>query len=392
MEAAVAGVGAAAVPRGPAESEFARFAHAYGHRLRAVVSCAAAVLAVLAMPVRDIPLAAVLAAAAIGWNLLYYRVGTRRPGSRALLVADLGVLTALCLSQALTVPDTQTMHGSTWILVTVSIAAVAYQTTETVRAALVASLVLAMADLAGAALDRADGWTYALPNAGWLLVEALLARGLYQLILFRSRSADTVAATMAAERREHAVDEALRREEREYLATLHDTACATLLMASVRGEAIRPEVLAAQAREDLQRLTSERVTTGGADVAGELAAELAGHALHVDSSLGEPPGEPLGRAWSPAVAALRDSLGEALRNVARHAGVDRAGVTAYRSGDTLVVTVTDEGGGFRPDSVPEHRRGLARSVVGRMAAVGGRATISSRPGQGTTVRLEWPHG
>lgn len=378
-------------PAGPAEAEFARFAHAYGHRLRAVVSCAAAALAVLAMPVRDVPAAAAIAAAAILWNLLYYRAGTRNPGSRFLLAADLTALTALCLSQALTVPDSQTTHGSTWILVTVSIAAVAYQTTESVRAAFIGSFVLAGADLAGAALDRADGWTYALPNVGWLLVEATLARGLYQLILRRSRDADTVAVTMAAERRAHAVDEALRREEREYLATLHDTACATLLMASVRGEAIRADVLATQAREDLSRLTSDRVTTGGADVADELAAELAGHPLRVDGALGEPLGEPLGSAWGPAVAALRDSLGEALRNVARHAGVDSARVTASRSGVRLVVTVTDEGRGFRPDGVPEHRRGLARSVVGRMAAVGGRATVTSRPGQGTTVRLEWPH-
>lgn len=378
--------------RGPAESEFARFAHAYGHRLRAVVSCAAAMLAVLAMPVGEIPAAAGLAAAAILWNLVYYRAGTRNPGSRLLLAADLTALTALCLTQALTVPDSQTMHGSTWILVTISIAAVAYQTTESVSAAFVATLVLGAADLVGAALDRQDGWTYALPNVGWLLVEAALARGLYQLILRRSRDADTVAAAMAAERREHAVGEALRREEREYLATLHDTACATLLMASVRGEAIRPEVLAVQAREDLSRLTSDRVTTGGADVADELSAELAGHPLPVHSALGEPLGEPLGRAWSPAVSALRDSMGEALRNVARHAGVDSARVTASREGDVLTVTVTDEGRGFAPERVPEHRRGLARSVIGRMAAVGGRATVTSRPGQGTTVRLEWPHG
>lgn len=77
--------------------------------------------------------------------------------------------------------------------------------------------------------------------------------------------------------------------------------------------------------------------------------------------------------------------GEALRNVARHAGVDTATVRAGRRGDRAIVTVGDGGAGFDVTRVPDHRYGLARSVVDRMAAVG------SRPGHGTEVRLEWPH-
>ncbi|MGW2328399.1 hypothetical protein ACWC5C_21935 [Streptomyces sp. NPDC001700] len=49
------------------------------------------------------------------------------------------------------------------------------------------------------------------------------------------------------------------------------------------------------------------------------------------------------------------------------------------------MTVGDGGAGFDVTRVPDHRYGLARSVVDRMAAVG------SRPGHGTEVRLEWPH-
>jgi signal transduction histidine kinase len=55
------------------------------------------------------------------------------------------------------------------------------------------------------------------------------------------------------------------------------------------------------------------------------------------------------------------------------------------------VRVTDAGRGFDVGAVSDHRRGIRGSVVERMAAVGGRAEVTSRPGR-TTVRLEWPSG
>jgi signal transduction histidine kinase len=89
---------------------------------------------------------------------------------------------------------------------------------------------------------------------------------------------------------------------------------------------------------------------------------------------------------------LRGGLGEALRNVARYAGVDVVRVTARRAGDVILVTVADSGVGFDLERIPSHRIGIKRSIRGRMWNVGGRATVESRPGHGTTVRLEWPRG
>nr|MBA2497054.1 histidine kinase [Acidimicrobiia bacterium] len=82
---------------------------------------------------------------------------------------------------------------------------------------------------------------------------------------------------------------------------------------------------------------------------------------------------------------------EALANVAKHAGVDRA--TMFAEADdagALVCSVTDQGNGFDPSTA--NRRGLATSVEARMAAIGGSSLVASRPGGGTEVRLEAPTG
>ena len=49
--------------------------------------------------------------------------------------------------------------------------------------------------------------------------------------------------------------------------------------------------------------------------------------------------------------------------------------------------VRDRGPGFDPRRVPEDRRGLRESIVGRMDRHGGRAVVHSAPGAGTEVEL-----
>jgi signal transduction histidine kinase len=94
----------------------------------------------------------------------------------------------------------------------------------------------------------------------------------------------------------------------------------------------------------------------------------------------------------PAVVAVAVSHGtrEALTNVIRHAEVDAAAIAVYRDGETVAIEVSDEGKGFDPRRTPEHRYGVTRSLIARMARLGGRASVLSRPGAGTLVRMEWP--
>ncbi|MFI2435640.1 sensor histidine kinase [Streptomyces sp. NPDC018693] len=371
---------------GPAEREYTGFARRYAGRIRLVVVVLCAVLGAVAMPLGPLP--AAVALGVIGWSVVEYRLARtgRRPG--LVLTADTAVMTALCLGQGLTVPAAQTLHGNTWVLVMISMVMTAHQLMYPPVPALSVAVLLAAADLAGAALDRPEGWTYALPNASWLLVQAALAQALHRFVLRRSRSADAAAAAAAKERRGYEVARAQQRAEREFLATLHDTACATLLMVSLHGRDLDPGVLRGQAAKDLRTLTAATLhsTTGEADVADALRAETVGRPLSVRTEFD--PG--LGAMWRPAVMALCGSVGEALRNVERHAGVDRATVTASRVGERVLVTVSDEGAGFDPARVPEHCRGLEGSIMERMASVGGGATVDSRPGEGTRIRLEWP--
>jgi signal transduction histidine kinase len=93
---------------------------------------------------------------------------------------------------------------------------------------------------------------------------------------------------------------------------------------------------------------------------------------------------------SPVADQLAACVGEALRNVERHAGTGEADVTVTGGEGWAVVKITDRGHGFDPAATPPSRRGIRESITGRMLEAGGRAAIASRPGAGTTVTVSWP--
>jgi signal transduction histidine kinase len=79
-------------------------------------------------------------------------------------------------------------------------------------------------------------------------------------------------------------------------------------------------------------------------------------------------------------------ISEALANVARHARASKAEVTACRDGTELVVQVRDDGIGGAPARGGSGLTGLAD----RVAALGGRLTITSPADGGTTIRADLP--
>ncbi|HEX3042461.1 MAG TPA: sensor histidine kinase, partial [Solirubrobacterales bacterium] len=80
---------------------------------------------------------------------------------------------------------------------------------------------------------------------------------------------------------------------------------------------------------------------------------------------------------------------EALNNAARHSGAKHVEVRLRRSEDGgVVLSVADDGRGFAFD---ESESGLGiGGMRERALLVGGELTIESRPGAGTTVRLDVP--
>jgi len=79
-------------------------------------------------------------------------------------------------------------------------------------------------------------------------------------------------------------------------------------------------------------------------------------------------------------------ISEALANVARHAQASKAEVIADTDGTRLIVEVRDDGIGGAPARGGSGLTGLAD----RVAALGGRLTITSPVGGGTTIRADLP--
>ncbi|MFH9132116.1 GAF domain-containing sensor histidine kinase [Streptomyces sp. NPDC017524] len=84
---------------------------------------------------------------------------------------------------------------------------------------------------------------------------------------------------------------------------------------------------------------------------------------------------------------------EALHNALRHSGAERVSVTLVRRGTDTVLRVTDDGAGFDPTAVRRAGRHLGLvSMRHRANSVGGRLTVASEPGKGTTIEMEVPGG
>ena len=84
---------------------------------------------------------------------------------------------------------------------------------------------------------------------------------------------------------------------------------------------------------------------------------------------------------------------EALHNALRHAEAARVAVTLARHGQGARLTVADDGRGFDPATVRSAGRHLGLvSMRDRAAGVGGALTVTSAPGEGTTIAMEVPGG
>jgi two-component system, NarL family, sensor kinase len=80
---------------------------------------------------------------------------------------------------------------------------------------------------------------------------------------------------------------------------------------------------------------------------------------------------------------------EALANVAKHAKAREATLSLHRTGKRLRLVVSDAGTGFRVQGARRRGFGLT-GLEDRARLVGGRATIRSAPGRGTTVSVTVP--
>jgi hypothetical protein len=90
----------------------------------------------------------------------------------------------------------------------------------------------------------------------------------------------------------------------------------------------------------------------------------------------------------PAASMLLGAAREALTNVAKHAGVGEAWLTAVGEEGGVRLTVVDRGDGFDPAAAPAGR-GLIRELRHSVIETGGTVDVTSSRGHGTVVEVLW---
>lgn len=121
----------------------------------------------------------------------------------------------------------------------------------------------------------------------------------------------------------------------------------------------------------------------------QLAAAFTAPGLTVTADLAPPEGRPpSGRLPAAVEVAAYRIAAEALTNVVRHARARRARLRMRATGHALDLVIEDDGRGPGPPARPD---GLGvRSMAERAAEIGGRCTVTPRPGGGTRVHAVLP--
>jgi signal transduction histidine kinase len=97
------------------------------------------------------------------------------------------------------------------------------------------------------------------------------------------------------------------------------------------------------------------------------------------------------KVYAPALStAIFRIVQEALTNVMRHAAASQVKVNLEKKGDTLVVEVRDNGIGIKEGRIIDTKSLGLIGIRERVLLLGGEASISGKPGEGTLVRVILP--
>ncbi len=356
-----------------------------------VVRIAAALYAVAAFATRPDPYPHptpgwLVLGALVVWSVLVALL-PRRAGW--LVVTDLVIAVVAVAMTAVVDTPALASHTNTLPLIWPAAAVMAWAVWRGWAAGVLAGLIVGVADM--------------------LVVDPITRRTLHNLVLLVMAGGTVGFATQLYERLRRqaaaAVEAAAAARERERLARdIHDSVLQVLSYVQRRGSDIGGEAgelgrMAGEQEVRLRALISGRAPdrdnspgavgqAGEVDLLGALRA-LAGPRVEVNGPAGPVllPGE--------QCRGLAAAVGACLDNVARHAGpAARAWVLVEDEPEAVTVSVRDDGVGFdsqrEQQAAEQGRLGLAQSVRGRLADLGGAVTVWSAPGEGVEIELRLP--
>ncbi len=332
-------------------------------------------------------LAWTLCAALLGWSaacaLAYLRGFGRRPGW---VIAEIVIVVALMWSNRLVASaqwaaDNQTWPTTLWAANPIISAALQFGPTSGMATGLVVAAT-----------------NFAVKNY-FSLNFAHNATPIIEIALGLAMGMAARTAVRAHEELQQAIRLSVSVEERERLSRhVHDGVIQVLALVSKRGREIGGGAaeladLAGEQERALRRLVSSNdfsrdPTDTTVDLRGLLTRRRDDQ---VSISLPATP-VPLDRHIADEVDA---AVGNALDNVRGHAGPGaRAFVLLEDLGDAVTVSVRDDGAGIPSGRLDEAAAqghvGISKSIVGRLASLGGTAVLNTAIGEGTEWELSIP--
>jgi signal transduction histidine kinase len=327
-------------------------------------------------------------AAVICWTAFYVAIAWTRGLGRLLIGADLLLTALLSLALGKLLPPQAIPGALNWISNIVSMSVVSAQLAGFLALSIPGGLAVTASYVAGSRLAHsADG---GLNAALILAAQTLVAAAVMAVAMRAERGAVRVFTELEAEQEAAQVAAARREEERLQQGMIHNGPLTVLAMAlHADGEQASATLRqrAAQARARLGELAAE---TRADRSAARLDEHLAQPVLWYQAALKITAVLPACSVPAGVADAFAEAAAEALENIVRHAGTSQARVELRDDGGRVQVRVADTGSGFDTTRVPAYGFGLRKGLPARMAAIGGSATVTSAPGRGTVVLLEWP--
>jgi signal transduction histidine kinase len=326
-------------------------------------------------------------AAVACWTAVYVVVAWTRGLRFWLIGADLLLTAALCLALGKLVPAGAVSGTTSWVTNIASMAVVCAQLAGMTFLSVPAGLLVAVSAVVGARLAHSsDG---GVPAATVLATQTVIAAAVMVVALRTERSAVGSFIDLQETEAAAGLASAEREDERAQLRQVHNGPLTTLTMALHASPERLGEVLRRHAATTLDSLPQLAAETG----AGNREVRLDEHLAHVVASY-----EPLLSITTNLQAcpvpadiaeAFAGAVREALENVIRYAGTRHTTAELRDDAGVIRVTVADRGRGFDTTQLSSQGFGLREDLIGRMAAIGGSATVRSSPGKGTTVDLVW---